>query len=316
MPVYNGERHLKEAISSILNQTFSDFEFLIINDGSTDQSEKIINSYNDDRIRYLNNEGNKGLIFTLNRGIEMAEGKYIARMDQDDISFEDRLKEQYDFLEENLDIALVGGWAEIINESGEKIGNYKTPVNHYEIKFDLLFHNPFVHGTIFFRKNIVKELGGYNEKDKYAEDYGLYSTAIQNYKMANLPEFLIRYRIHNSSIGQAPQTKTIQDETAKKISFNNINRYIDIDRDDFTKYYEVLNNRNSNFRDFLKYLKINKNIYNRFIKKEKLDKEQVKNIYHMYTSKNRAIIKNRYKFIYRLFKKINPVRDMATDMLR
>lgn len=304
MPVYNGEQFLKEAIDSILNQTFSNFEFLIINDGSTDQSKKIVESYNDNRICFINNEENKGLIFTLNRGLETAQGKYIARMDQDDISFNDRLKKQYDFLEENLNVALVGGWAEIINENGKKIGTYKTPVNHHEIKFDLLFHNPFIHGTIFFRKDLVRGVGGYNEKNEHAEDYGLYSTMIRNHKITNLPEFLIKYRIHNNSIGQAPQTKIIQNETARSITFNNISHYINIGWYDFIKYYEILNNRVFTLRNFFKYLKINKKIYNSFIKKENLNKEQVKEIYRIYTSKNRAIIKNRYKFAYCLFKKI------------
>ena len=110
MPVYNGEMYLREAIDSILHQTFTDFEFLIINDGSTDNSETIILSYDDSRIRYEKNDSNLKLIATLNKGIELAKGKYIVRMDADDISIPDRIEKQVAFLEKNPDVGICGSW--------------------------------------------------------------------------------------------------------------------------------------------------------------------------------------------------------------
>jgi len=291
MPVYNGANYIREAIDSILSQTFSDFEFLIINDGSTDQSESIIRSCRDDRIRLVHSEENRGLIFTLNSGLAMAKGEYIARMDQDDISMPDRLQKQFNFLEENSNIALVGGWAEIIDTHGEKIGTYKMPVGYDEIKFELLFRNPLIHGTIFFRKNIVAELGGYNENNEHAEDYGLYSTMIKDYQIVNLPEFLMKYRIHDHSIGQAPKTKSIQNETVRKIMFHNINLYLRINWNNFTRYYDAAHTRNLTLRGFFKSLCTTRNIYKSFIKKEHLNKEQVKKIHRMYATKNRTIMK-------------------------
>lgn len=294
MTVCNGEKYLKEAIDSILGQTFSDFEFLIINDGSTDESAKIVQAYDDPRIYFVNNAKNKGLISALNEGLGIARGEYIARMDQDDISLRNRLKKQYEFLEDHPDISLVGGWAEIINKNGEKIGIKKTPLDYPEIKFSLLSQNPLIHSTIFFRKNTIKNLGGYNKKDEHAEDYGLYSTLITSHKIVNLPEFLIKFRVHSSSIGQTSKTKAIQDKTARRITLDNINRYITLSQNDFAKYYNILSNKNFNLRGFLNYLRINREIYCSFIKKETLNKGQTREVSSIYKTKKWAIIKMQY----------------------
>ena len=203
MSVYNGEKYLREAMESILNQSFKDFEFLIINDGSTDKSEAIIKSYKDPRIRLVNNEKNEGLIFSLNKGLELARGNYIARMDYDDISSPERLKRQYNYLEKNPDIALIGSLSELIDKNGNKIGQrIKLPLDYYSIKFYLFANNPLMHSSVFFRKKIIKEVGGYDEKYKHAEDYELYSRIVKKYRIINLPEILIKFRIHEESIGQ------------------------------------------------------------------------------------------------------------------
>ncbi len=270
LPVYNGEKYLNEAIESILSQAFTDFEFLIINDGSTDKSEEIIKSYKDSRIIFVNNHKNKGLILTLNEGLKIAKGNYIARMDQDDISTQNRLKEQNDYLEKNQNITLIGGWAEVIDKNGRTTGYKKPLLDYYEIKFNLLSHNPLIHSTIFFRKNIADKLGGYNIKYEHAEDYELYSEMVKNYKITNLPKFFIKFRIHKDSIGQTLRTKKIQDETCKKIIFNNVNYYINLNEYNFAIYYNILKNKELHLRNFIKCLKINDNIYRNFIKKEKL----------------------------------------------
>jgi glycosyltransferase involved in cell wall biosynthesis len=199
MPVYNAERYLNDSIQSILNQTFKDFEFIIINDGSTDHSKKILEKFKkeDKRIVLINNTKNLGLQKTLNRGLKIAKGRYIARMDADDISLPNRLGIQFSYLEKNKDIFLIGGSAIVIDEEGEKIGSLLKGNNPKKIQKKLLKYNPFVHPSIMFRN--TKEFF-YREKFICSEDYDLYLRMISNKKLiVNIPDFLIRYRITKNS---------------------------------------------------------------------------------------------------------------------
>ncbi|RZK15481.1 MAG: glycosyltransferase family 2 protein, partial [Flavobacterium sp.] len=139
MPVFNSERYLKQAIESILNQTFKNFEFIIINDGSSDSSDKIINSFNDTRIIYVNNETNRGIVAALNEGLSLSKGKYIARMDADDVANPDRLTLQHQFLINNPAYKLCGTNAVAINNEGENTGKIKRPNNSSKIKALQLF---------------------------------------------------------------------------------------------------------------------------------------------------------------------------------
>lgn len=198
MPVYNGEKYLKEAIESILNQTFKDFEFIIINDGSTDNSDKIINAYDDSRIKYLFQE-NKGLPATLNRGIEIATGYYIARMDQDDISHANRLHEEVNFLDQNPDIYLVGTWIDIIDDQSNHLSITKYPLTSNYIRRAMTYNNPFAHGSVMFRKKIVEK---YNDNLKYAEDYDLWSRIAPRYETANIPKILYQWRVNPNGMSQ------------------------------------------------------------------------------------------------------------------
>lgn len=193
MPVYKGEEHLKEAIESILNQSFTDLEFVIVNDASPDNSEQIILSYNDPRIVYKKHEQNKGLVGALNSGIDICKGKYIARMDQDDIADLNRLQLQYDFLENNPDYILLGGQADIIN-SKQKLEN---PTTDEAIRAKLVFTTAFVHPTVMFRKSMLDDNNlRYNEAYKHAEDYGFWIDLSAHGKMANLPQTCLYYRRH------------------------------------------------------------------------------------------------------------------------
>ena len=163
MSVYNGERYLHEAIESILNQTFTDFEFLIINDGSTDSTRDIITSYTDSRIRLIDNEQNIGLTKSLNKGIDLARGKYIARMDADDISMPERLEVQYNFLEKNIEYSLVSSGAYLIDENNNQIGELYRPYNYEMILGYIFFFNPIIHPSVLFEKKEIIECGKYNE---------------------------------------------------------------------------------------------------------------------------------------------------------
>lgn len=206
MCVYNCEKYLREAMDSVLSQTFNDFEFIIINDGSTDNSKSILESYSDRRIRLFNNS-NKGLTKSLNEGIGYSRGEYIARMDADDISFSERLKKQVDFLESNKDVAMCGTWAEFINTRGEYITDYKTPVSDSDILKELIFHNPFVHPSVMIRKEIFEKVGLYDENFRFAQDYELWTRIVTKYKTTNIPEKLLKYRLLKEGITKSKNFK-------------------------------------------------------------------------------------------------------------
>lgn len=204
LPVYNCPDYVGEAIDSILNQTMTDFELIVIDDGSKDNSLEIIKQYPDQRIRLFTQE-NQGLAKTLNRGISLARGRYIARQDQDDISLPDRFTKQVSFLDANPDCALVGTWAEIWKERSRTNRTLSHPINHSRIKFELLFDSQFVHSSVMFRKEIVEKEGSYStDKDREPpEDFELWSRLARKYVLSNIPEILLFYRELPGSISRA-----------------------------------------------------------------------------------------------------------------
>lgn len=199
MPVYNGALHLCEAIDSILSQTMKDFEFLIVDDGSTDNSSSIIKSYNDNRINFIKNSNNLGLVYSLNRGISLASGEYIARMDADDISLPKRLELQIKAIQEN-NVDICGSWFQYHGQHDKRI--IRHPENDVNIKIKLLFEVPFAHPTVVMKKKVARDLGYLSEWDK-VEDYDLWVRAVKNnYKMMNVQEVLLKYRVHNNQVSE------------------------------------------------------------------------------------------------------------------
>lgn len=227
MSVYNGEKFLKEAIESILNQTFTDFEFLIINDGSTDNSVEIIELYNDPRIRLVNNEKNLKLIASLNKGISLARGKYIARMDCDDVSMSERLEKEVEFLESHLDYGLVGTYYTVIDGEGKEQYNVSYPSSNELIKLFLSLNCPLAHGSIMGRIELFKQ-NLYGSKESYAvEDYELWTRMAKMTKIHNIPEYLFRYRIYGESFSDS-KTQLMYNQTlelSKKQYISNKKEY-------------------------------------------------------------------------------------------
>jgi glycosyltransferase involved in cell wall biosynthesis len=194
MPVYNAEQYVGAAIESILTQTYPHFEFLIINDGSKDKSDKIIKSFSDSRIKYLKGSKNKGLDVILNEGFARAEGKYIARMDADDISLPNRLIKQVEFLEQFPEYGMVGSLYADMDSKRKitKIGGLLTDFE--DIKMGINFINTFCHGAVMFRKSTLKDHKlAYNSSFKPYEDYELWTRIVNFTKVANLPEVLYLY---------------------------------------------------------------------------------------------------------------------------
>ncbi|WP_291726106.1 glycosyltransferase family 2 protein [Bernardetia sp.] len=200
MPVFNGEKFIKMAIESILNQTYKDFELVIINDGSTDSSAEIIQSYQDERIRFLENEGNRGIFYTRNRLFEEAKGEYIAILDCDDCAEPIRLEKQVAFLDENEEFGLVGSWITIIDNENTIKGAWQLEHRPERIAAKLLFLNQFAQSSIMMRKEF-SELK-YRKEYPPAEDYDLWIRIAHKTRVINLPESLIKYRIHDNNISQ------------------------------------------------------------------------------------------------------------------
>ena len=199
MSVFNGERFLREAVDSILNQTFTDFEFIIVNDGSTDGTREILESYEDQRVVLIHQE-NMGLTKSLNRGIERASGTYIARQDADDRSFPERLAAQFAFLSAHKDVVLVGSAVEVVSGSGNTLATFRHPTEPDEIRLTLRKYNCFWHGSVMFRRDGFLALGAYSEQFVTAQDYDLWLRFSEQYRLANLPDPFYAYRFTTDSI--------------------------------------------------------------------------------------------------------------------
>lgn len=213
LPVYNAEKYLREAIDSILKQTFTDFELLLINDGSTDGSEEIIKSYTDDRIIYIKNEQNRGLINSLNRGIDLAAGEYIARMDADDIALPERFEKQLKFLWERNDIAMLATTYYCIDAEGKPLPAWPTDrqtITPEQIRKVLPRDNCLAHPTVMARAEVFKKYRYHPElvlqyrfihNKKYSEDYDLWlRIAADGLTIAKVDEPLLYYRVLSNSV--------------------------------------------------------------------------------------------------------------------
>jgi glycosyltransferase involved in cell wall biosynthesis len=202
MSVYNGEQYLKDAIESILSQTFCDFEFIVIDDGSSDSTPDILAHYQQREPRVLAHrfDHNRGLSAALNFGIRLARGEYIARMDADDISLPNRLQEQVGFMDAHPEIGVCGTWVELIGAIEGQI--WKYPTRHEAIHARMLFANTLVHPSVIMRVVSIKENAlQYDEDVRYAQDYELWGRAITSVQFANLDQILLQHRIHAEGTG-------------------------------------------------------------------------------------------------------------------
>ncbi len=199
MPMRNAGRYVREALVSVLSQTMHDFELIAIDDGSTDDTWERLGDYEDSRLVPIR-QRHKGLVPTLNYGLEVAEGSYIARMDADDVALPDRLRKQVDFMEANQEVALLGSSLTLIDEEGEEVGVRDVAVGRAEIRWEALLENPFMHSTVMLRREVVRSRGfRYDEEYHRAEDYELWTQMLALTEAANLPDRLVRYRLHGDS---------------------------------------------------------------------------------------------------------------------
>jgi len=200
MPVHNGERYLREAVESVLNQTFTDFEFIIINDGSTDTTQAILENYPDSRLVVVNRE-HQGLVASLNQGLTLARGEYVARQDADDISLSTRFATQIDYLDKNPEVVLVTSDYEIIDSKGCLLGRMRREGDPSLVAWYLLFYNHVAgHSLVVFRRDPVVDLGGYSGRRRHIEDYDLWLRLSNVADIVILPDVLLRWRMHDESI--------------------------------------------------------------------------------------------------------------------
>lgn len=201
MPVYNGEKYLSESIDSILDQTFLDYEFIIINDGSTDGTSEILRNYSlkDKRIK-LHHQSNQGVISALNKGLELARGKYIARMDADDVSLPDRFAKQVDFLETHPEVGVLGTGVRFMDGCGNTSDTLQFPTQHGVLRWCLCFFSPIVHPTVMMRRQIIEQAGGYAESMMIAEDYDLWRRLSCVTRLSNLKDVLLHFRKHDMNV--------------------------------------------------------------------------------------------------------------------
>lgn len=313
MSFYNARRHLEKSVLSILNQTYRNFEFIIINDRSDDESLEIIKKYQrgDQRIKLINNDKNIGLTKSLNKGISLAKGKYIARQDSGDISLSERLEKQYEFLEINKDIFLCGTDISVIDEKENRlVDNVKIITKDNIIKRILPKKNCFVHTAIMFRNRDIF----YREKFYYSQDYDLYLNLLsQNKKLVNLPNKLIKWRMTGSAISYtnrekqelfARKAKEFYKQRVKKgfDQYNNFNPAEILKRDNIKSKDEVF------FEDQMKlylrssqFKKAKKNYYQKYIKLKKVNWLN-KKIFYIFFS---------IPIIYKIYRKLvykNPIK--------
>ena len=213
MAVYNSAGVIADAIDSILNQTFTNFEFIIVDDGSTDAGARILRRYAgmDSRIKLYAQE-NSGLIASLNRGCRLAKGRYIARMDADDISLPTRLERQFRYLEGHPEIGVLGTWIQDVDNDRRPIIEWPVPADPVVVRWFLFFGNCIAHPSVMMRRDLLERLGYYRPEAIHVEDYDLWIRAAEVIALANLPEVLVQYRVSSSSVSS--RNKSVQESRA------------------------------------------------------------------------------------------------------
>lgn len=251
MAAYNSSAYISEAISSVLSQTFKDFELLIVNDGSSDNTVNIIHSFEDERIRLIHNPENRGLVFTRNRALEEAKGDYLAVLDSDDVAPPDRLHLQYEYMINHPETALCSGHADIIDDRGKLTGEKFIVPTGDHVEMYMLFGNPFINSSSIFKTSVFRELNGYTNY-ALAEDFDFFLRVAENYIVTNIDHVLVKYRKHgdNTSLSTLHNIREIETKILK-----DIHQRLNMGTDEaFTKIHYHLFSRNYQANTFPQFL--------------------------------------------------------------
>ena len=229
MSTYNRAHLLKETVESVLNQSFSDFEFIIIDDCSTDNTLQLLQSFKDNRINVLKNSQNKGCTFNYHIAHNLARGKYVAHIDDDDICFPNRFEKQIDFLKQNPDISLLGAFVETFGENVRPSWTFYTEPE--KLDFIMNFYNPICHSSIIYDKEFTdKNLINYDLSCKCAQDYDFYKQFLfKGAKIANISDVLVRYRMHQKRLTDVFETQQIQINVAERVKEQLLSRFLSLE---------------------------------------------------------------------------------------
>lgn len=274
LPAYNAEKYIEETLNSILNQTFKDFELIVIDDCSTDNTNKLISKFSDERIRLIRNEENLKLIKTLNKGIKLANGKYLARIDADDICLLERFEKQIEYLETHPDTAVLGTDIEFIDEKSKSIGRgIKHPTMHAEILWGFYRRASIYHPTVMVNLELLKDDFYYDENYPHAEDYELWMRLGDKFQLANLDEILVRYRVHGESVTQSFNEISVQSTLRAIRAHSEINK----DYEFALEYFKYPNRlRTDNYLEDI--ILIWQNHFREFVRRNNLSADERKKI--------------------------------------
>ena len=278
LPVYNGENHLTKCIESVLSQTFTDFEFIIVDDASTDKTPAILNSFSkqDSRIKIIRNKTNQRQTISATIACQNARGKYIARIDADDVALHRRLERQVQFLENNPDFGLIGSWSDRINEKGNVLNKWTVETNPLYLKWTFLFQTNFAHASVMMQNDIAKKAGYYQSPE--AEDFDLWSRMGTISKIGCIPEFLQQRRIWEGQLNLKVPTETLN--CVHQIIKRNIELLLgkEISFNDVKNIHHVIthNNKIKNITEIIKTKTLIIELFNIFLKKNNLNRKETK----------------------------------------
>lgn len=229
MSVYNGEKYLKEAIDSVLMQTYANLELVLLDDCSTDSSLEIIHSYTDSRIRFFQNDENLGIVKTLNKMPKLAQGKFVAIIDCDDVMYPQKIERQIQYLLDNPNCGVCGTWTQKISAKGRHIGKIQLPVRSDDAKINLCFQSSFVHSSVMMRKEILlQEM--YDENFSTAQDFDLWTRLAERTDFYNAPQMLTGYRWHENNASKTQQsTQEAKREELIRRQLSKLGDFVDAD---------------------------------------------------------------------------------------
>tara|TARA_Y100001958_G_C21248503_1_gene581337 strand:- start:9065 stop:10063 length:999 start_codon:yes stop_codon:yes gene_type:complete len=271
MSVYNGEKYIKESIDSILQQTYKNFEFIIVDDRSDDNTEHILTSFTDTRVKLIKNSRRIGQAMSLNKAIIQSKGKYIARQDHDDISVINRLMNQVRFMEKNPKIGLLGSNGILINEQSDEIKGYDVPSDCLKIKWTLLFRNQFLHSSVMIRSSILQKFKLLYVDYKFSQDFDLWSKFASLSCLKNINENLIKIRKHTGS--KSMKSDILKHEIPRGISFENINKILRIKKGNHNNLRAFIypKEKNLSFNEVSRSYKIILQLYFKFFNNKKCE---------------------------------------------
>jgi glycosyltransferase involved in cell wall biosynthesis len=237
MPVWNGEKFLAAAVDSLLAQTFSDFELLVVDDGSTDRTPEILRAYADPRLRVLRLD-HAGIVVALNHGLSQARAEWIARLDADDLSLPHRLERQWQAVNRNPATVLCHTAVTFFGDGTVPAGTSRLPRSRSFTALRLCYQSPIVHSTVLFKKSAALAVGGYLPEERHAEDFSLWGRLLEQGEFVGLPERLVQYRLHSQSVSQ--KNLEVQRTLARQIGIRHCRRFLRLNEADAVRANTLL----------------------------------------------------------------------------